>query len=142
MWQRFIDGVEQFRAELMGRKSIPRRRISDQQSGGDDDDDFSIALDMPAQTQEEANAAFVRGYTAFINGHVERPEGRLYCCMVPLGGCWWMARGHPLVGVLRNSGMRIVSSAQGGSLVAFTNQDVEEAMLEIGTWFDTINATH
>jgi formylglycine-generating enzyme required for sulfatase activity len=135
MWQRFVDGVEQFRAELMGQRKGPSRRNSRS------DEECSISLDMQhpiAQlTQEEANLTFVREYERFIQQNSS--ERNMYCCMIPHGGCWWMARTHPVVAVLCNSRMKAVAHAQGGQLMAFDNQDVEDAMLEIESWFDMIN---
>jgi uncharacterized protein YpbB len=141
MWQRFIHGVEQFRVELLGGGGGGRRPPSRRNSQSSNDE-CSITLEIEEegdngctpQTQDEANAAFVRAYASYINRH--QAAGDLYCCMIPLAACWWMPRAHPVVTVLRNSGMTQVGQAQRGQLVAFANQDVERAMLEIATWFD------
>ena len=134
-WQRIVKELEEIKRDLFGASVVQQRRSSRSS------DELAVPLDDngPRQTQEEANAAFVREYGTYLEAHYGRPYdghlGDLYCCMVPLHGCWWMALGHPVVAVLRNSDIGVVAQASQGQLVAFTNQDVEAAMLEIAAWF-------
>lgn len=145
MWQRIVHELGEIKRDILG--SVPAS-VAAQRRSSHSSDEMAIPMgvssssegDSPLltqrQTQEDANEAFVRGYRAYLEAHYGRPWsgnlGELYCCMAPQGGCWWLPLGHPLVPLFRNSGLPTMGKA--GRLVAYANQDVEPAMLEIAKW--------